>query len=116
MIEPRHQVQDTAHLFRREDDRQLELRVGASQFHFLGPRTVEGLFPEHLDGADGLRAGLAGNFLMLFEMDAVLAEVFGREQVGGLVVMLTQLAKAGVVGLLGAGTDGQEFQIIGKGF
>jgi len=53
---------------------------------------------------------------VLLEMDAVLAEVFGREQVRGLVVMLAELADTSVVGLFGARADGQELEVIGEGF
>jgi len=58
---------------------------------------------------------LAGDFLVRLEMDAVLANVFGRKQLRGLVVELAELAEAGVVGLLGAWADGQELQVIGEG-
>ena len=49
-------------------------------------------------------------------MDAVLAELLGGDQVGGLVEVLAELADTGLVGLFGAGADGQELQIIGEGF
>jgi hypothetical protein len=48
-------------------------------------------------------------------MDAILAEVFGREQVGGFAVMLAELPDAGVIGLFSAGADWQELQVIGEG-
>ena len=82
----------------------------------MRPDTVEGFFPEQFDGADGLGAGLAGDLLVALEMDAILADVFGREQVGGFAVELTELADAGVVSRFGARADGQEFEIIGEGF
>ena len=69
-----------------------------------------------VDGADGLGAGLAGDLLVGFEMDAILADVLGREQVGGFAVELAQLADAGEIGLLGAGADGQELEVIGERF
>jgi hypothetical protein len=116
MIQGGHQGQKAADLVGGENDRQLELGVGAGQFHFGRPGAAQGFFPEELDGADGLGAGLAGDFFVLLEMDAVLAEVFGREQVRGLVVMLAELADTGVIGLLGARADGQELQVIGEGF
>jgi hypothetical protein len=84
--------------------------------HFHGPGAAERFFPEDLEGADGLGAGLAGDLFVLLEVDAVLAELLGRDQVGGFVVVLAELAEAGVVGLFGAGTDGQELQVIGEGF
>jgi len=49
-------------------------------------------------------------------MDAILADVFGAEQVGRFAVELTELAEAGVIGLFGARADGQELQVIGEGF
>jgi hypothetical protein len=53
---------------------------------------------------------------VLLEMDAILAEVFGREQVGRFAVVLAELADARGVGLLGARADGQELEVIGEGF
>ena len=108
--------QHPAHLFSREDDRQLELIVGSHQFQFLGPGAVEGFFPEQFDGADGLGGGLAGKFLFLFEVDAVLANLLRGHLLGIFAVELAELADAGVVSLFGAGADGQEFEIIGEGF
>jgi hypothetical protein len=116
MIQRGHQGQNPADLVGRENDRQLELWIGAGQFHFGRPRAAQGFFPEDFDGADGLGAGLAGYFFVLLEVDAVLAEVFGREQVRGLVVMLAELADTGVVSLFGARADGQQLQVIGEGF
>ena len=107
-------AQDPAHLPGREDDGQFELGIGPREVHFFGPGAAEGFFPEDFEGADGLRAGLAGYLLNLLEVDAVLAELLGGDQVGGFVVILAQLADARVVGALGAGSDGQELQVIGK--
>jgi hypothetical protein len=50
------------------------------------------------------------------EMDAILAELLGGDEVGGFAVKLAQLAQAGEVGLFGAGADGQEFEVIGERF
>lgn len=116
VVEGRDGGQDAAHLIGREDDRQLGLRVGAGQVHFGGPGAAQGFFPEDFKGADGLGAGLASDFLVFLEMDAVLAEVFGRDQVGGFVVVLAELADAGVVGLLRAEADGQELEVVGERF
>jgi hypothetical protein len=77
---------------------------------------VEGLFPKELDGADGLGAGLAGNLLVGLQMNAILANVFGGDQVRSTAVKLAELADAGVISLFGARADGQEFQVIGEGF
>ena len=51
---------------------------------------------------------------MFFEMNEVLAKVFGRELVRRFVVILTDLAKTGVVSLLGACADGQQLEVVGK--
>jgi hypothetical protein len=48
------------------------------------------------------------------EMDAILADVLRREQIGGFAVELAQLPDAGVVGRLGARSDGQKFEVIGE--
>jgi len=53
---------------------------------------------------------------VLLEMDAVLAEVFGREQVRRLGVMLAELADTGVIGRFGARADRQELEVVGEGF
>ena len=116
MIQRGHGGEDAAHLGGRENHRQFELRVGARQGQFVRPHAVEGLFPEEFDGADGLGGRLAGDLLLGLEMNAILAEVFGREQVGGFAVELAELADAGKIGLLGARADGQELQIIGERF
>jgi hypothetical protein len=75
----------------------------------------EGFLPEDLDGADGLRAGLAGDLLVDFEMDAILTNLLGRDQIGGLADKLAELSDTGVVGLFGALTHGQELEVIGEG-
>jgi hypothetical protein len=49
-------------------------------------------------------------------MEAILAEVLGRKQVGRLAVILADLPDAGVIGLPGAGSNGQQLQVIGEGF
>ena len=53
---------------------------------------------------------------MLFEINEVLAKLFGRELVRRFGVILSDLAKTGIVSLLGAPTDGQQLEVIGKGF
>jgi hypothetical protein len=53
---------------------------------------------------------------VLFEMNEVLAKVFGRELVRRSVVILTDLAKTRVVSLLGSCADGQQLEVIGEGF
>jgi hypothetical protein len=49
-------------------------------------------------------------------MDAILANLLGRDQVRGLAVILADLPDAGVIGLPGAGSNGQQLQVIGEGF
>jgi len=63
-----------------------------------------------------LGAGLTGDLLVGLEMDAVLANVFGGKKLGGFTVELTELTQASVIGLFGAGADGQELQVIGIRF
>lgn len=53
---------------------------------------------------------------MLFEMNEILAKVFGRQLVRRSVIILTDLAQAGVVSLLGPPTDGQQLEVVGEGF
>ena len=115
LIQRGHGRQEAAHLGGREHDRQLELGIGAGQFQFGRPDALEGFFPEQLEGADDLRGSLTGDFLLRLEMDAILAELLGGDEVGGFGVELAELAEAGVVGRFGAGAEGQEGQIIGEG-
>jgi hypothetical protein len=91
------------------------LGIGANQFQLVRPGAVEGFFPEQFDGADGLSAGLAGDLLAGLEVDAILADLFGAKQLGGLAVKLTELADARVIGLFGAWADGQELQVVSEG-
>ena len=86
-----------------------------NQFQFVRPGTVEGFLPKQFDGADGLGAGLAGDLLVDLEMDAILADLFGGQQLGGFAVKLTELADARVVSLFGAWADGQELEVVGEG-
>lgn len=116
MIQGADAGEDAADFAGGKHDRQFELRIGAGQFQFVGPGALERFFPEQFDGADGLGAGLAGDFFTRLEMDAILADIFGREQVGRFGVKLTELAEAGVIGLFGAWADGQQLQVIGEGF
>ncbi len=115
MVQGGHLSQNAAHFGGGEHDRQFELGIGAGQLEFVGPDAFEGLFPEELEGADDLRGSLAGDLLFGLEMDAVLAELLGRNQVGRFGVELTDLAQAGEVGLFGAGADGEELEVIGEG-
>ncbi len=116
MIQSLDQSQNAADLVGREDDGQFEFWIGASQFDLGRPSASQGFFPEHFYRTKRLGAGLASHLFVLFEMNEVLAKVFRRELVRRSVVILTDLAEAGVVGLLGAPTDGQQLEIIGEGF
>jgi hypothetical protein len=115
MIQGVHRREHPAHFGGGEDDGQLELGIGANQFQFVRPLAFEGFLPEDLDGADGLRAGLAGDLLVDFEMDAILTNLFGGDQVGGFAHELAELSDTGVVGLFGALTHRQELEVIGEG-
>jgi len=98
-----------------EHHRQFKLGVGPDQFQFVGPDALEGFFPEELEGANDLGAGLAGDPLVRFEMDAILAELLGGDQFGRLDVMLTELTDTGQISFFGARTERQEREVIGKG-
>jgi hypothetical protein len=104
--------QDLAHFLGGEDDRQLELRIGSDQLDFRGPGLAEGFFPEELDGANGLGGSLAGEFLLGFEIEEVLAEFFGRDQVRRFAVKLAEFAEASPVPQHGAFGQRQQAQVI----
>lgn len=116
VVEDLYSGQHATHLGSRKDNGQLELMIGAGQFQLVRPLPAQGFFPEDFEGADCLGAGLTADLLVLLQVNAVLAEIFGREEVGGLIVVFAELAHASVVGLFGAGTDGQQLEVIGKGF
>jgi hypothetical protein len=115
MIQGGHLVEDAAHLGGGENDGQFELGIGADQFHLGRPGAAEGFLPEELDRAEGLDGGLPGDLLDGLEMNEVLAKLLGADLIGRTIEMFTELTDAGVVGLLGAGTDGQELQVLGEG-
>ena len=114
MIEGGDGGEDAADFNGGEDDGQFGLGIGADEFQLVGPGAFEGFLPEKLEGADDLGAGLAGDFLFGLEMNAILAEVLGGDQVGGFGEELAELADAGVIGLGGAGRDGEQAEIIGE--
>jgi hypothetical protein len=99
-----------------QDDGEFGLAVGPGQLKFVGPGAFEGFLPEDLESADDLGGGLAGDLFVGFEMDAILSELFGGDEVRGFAVELAQLSQAGKVGLFGAGADGQELEVIGERF
>jgi hypothetical protein len=116
VIELRDIGEDPAHFLGGENHREFELGIGPDQFQFVRPLAFEGFFPEYFDGANGLGGSLAGNLLGDLEVNAILADFLGPDQLRGFAVMLAELAEAGEVSLFGAGADGEQFEIIGEGF
>ena len=116
MVEGQDSGQDATHFGSGEHDGQFELRISSGQFKLVRPNAFERFFPEELDGANGLSAGLAGDLFVDLEMDAILTNLLGGNQLGRFGVEFAELADAGVISLFGARADGQEFEIIGKGF
>ena len=94
MIQEGDTGEDVTDFLGGEDNGQFELGIGAHQFQLRGPATLQGFFPEKLNRAEGLRGSLAGDFLFDLEMEEVLAELLRRDQVGGLLKELTELAQA----------------------
>jgi len=115
MIRGRHGRQEAAHLGGGEHDGEFEAGIGADQLEFVGPEAFEGFFPEELEGADDLGGGLAGELFFVFEVEAVLTELLGGDQVGGFVEVFTDVTDGVVVSVFGAGADGQERQVVGEG-
>jgi hypothetical protein len=115
MIQGGHGRENTAHLGGREHDGQFEVGIGADQLEFGRPGALEGFFPEELEGADDLGGGLTGDLLFALEIEAVLAELFGTDQIGGFVEIFSDVADGLVVSLFGAGADGQQGQVKGEG-
>ena len=114
MIQGGNLGQNAPHFGSGEHHGEFELGIGANQLQFVGPDPFEGFLPEEFESADNLSARLAGDFLLTLEMDAILAKLFGADEVGGFVVELAELADAGVIGLFGARADGLKSQIIGE--
>jgi len=98
-----------------EHDGQFEAGIGANQLEFVGPDAFEGFFPEELEGADDLGGGLAGHLFFGLEIEAVLAELLGRNQVGGFVEVLADVVDGVVVSRFGAGAQGQQGQVVSEG-
>ena len=70
------------------------------------------MFPEQFDGTDGLGGSLAGQFLLRFQIEEVLPEFFGGDQVGGLAVKLAEFAHARPVAQDRAFGQGQQAQVV----
>ena len=114
VIEGGNGGENLAHLGGGEDDGELELGGGTDQFDFGGPGAAEALLPKEFEGADGLGGTGAGEAAFGLEVEEVLAEFLGGGLLGGLVEMLGELADAGEVGLLGAGEDREQAQVLGE--
>ena len=110
-----HRGEHAADFGGRKHHRQFELGIGPDEFQFVRPDAVEGFFPEKLEGANDLGAGLAGDPLVGLEMDAVLAKLLGGDQLRRFDVMLAELTDTGQISLLGARAERLEREIIGKG-
>ena len=115
LIRRGHRGEHAADFGGGEHHRQLELGVGPDQFQLVGPDAFEGFFPEELEGANDLGAGLAGNLLVGLEVDAILAELLGGDQLRRFGVVLTELTDAGQISFAGARTERQEREVIGEG-
>ena len=114
LIQGGHGGEEAAHLGSGKDDGKFELGIGADQIQFGGPEAFEGFLPEKFEGADDLGGGRAGDLFDGFEMEAILAELLGGDQIGGFGIKLGELAEAGAVGLLGARGDGEQRQVVGE--
>ena len=110
-----HRGEQAADFGGGEHHRQFELGVGPDQCQFVRPDAVEGFFPEELEGTNDLGAGLAGDPLVRLEMDAILAELLGGNQFRRPDIMFTELPDTGQISFLGARTERQEREVIGKG-
>jgi hypothetical protein len=108
-------AEDLANLLGGEDHGQFESRLSANQFQFRRPNPPQAFLPKEFDGAKGLGGSLAGDFLDALEMDEILAQLLGRDQVWSRLEILGPLANTGEVSLLGARGNRQELQIVGEG-
>ena len=108
--------EDLADLLGGEDDGQFETRLSPNQFQFRRPNPTQAFLPEKFDRAKGLGGSLAGHFLDALEIDEILAQLLGTDQIWSGLEILGPLANTGQVSLLGARGYGQELQIFGEGF
>ena len=111
LVQGRDGREDTAHFGGREHDGQFELGIGADQLEFDGPDALEGFFPEQFEGANDLGGGLAGDLFFGLEVETILTELLGGDQVGGFAEVFADVADGVMVSLFGAGADGQEGQV-----
>ncbi len=114
MVQRGNPGDNCAHLGGREDNWQLELGCGAHKLQFRRPGPLEGFLPEELDGTQSLRGGLAGQVPLGLEMDEILAEFLGADQVGRALKVIGELAHTDPVDLLASGLERQQNQVIGK--
>ena len=89
-----------------EYDREFVAGIGTDQLDFLGPGTTERLFPEKLDGANGLGGGLPGDLFIALEEDEVLAELFPSDVLRRFIEAFGELSDTGPALLLSALADG----------
>ena len=82
----------------------------------MWPLALKRFFPEEFERADELGGGLACDLLDRLEMNAVLPDLLEGDQLGRAVKILADVADTGVIGLFGAGTNGQKLQVIAEGF
>ena len=115
MIQRGHSGQNASDFPSREHDGKLELGIGANQFQFRGPNPPQGFLPKEFDRAKGLGGSLAGDFLDTLQIDEILAQLLGADQLWGRLEILGPVANTGQVSFLGARGDGQKLQILGEG-
>jgi hypothetical protein len=109
-------AEDLAHLLGREDDGQFESGLSANQFQFRRPDSPQGFLPEQFDRAQGLSGSLAGDFLDALEVNEILAQLLGRDEVWSGVEVFGPVADTGEISLLGSRGDGHELEILSEGF
>ena len=80
------------------------LGIGADQGQFVRPGPAQGFLPKQFEGANGLGGRLPGDLLDGLEVNTVLPELLGGDEVGGFAVVLAELADTGVIGFDGART------------
>ena len=114
MIQGHDPGENRADFHGREDDRQFELRRGPGKLQLRGPGALEGFLPEEFDRAQRLRGTLAGEAPLGLEIDEILAQLLGGDQLGGAVKVFGQLAQTGPVTFLTAGLERQQGQILGE--
>jgi hypothetical protein len=112
LIQQSNTRENAADLTGGEDDGEFELRIGPDQGDLSRPGKAEGLFPKELDRADGLGGGLAGDFPVGLEMEEIVAEILGGEEVGGLLEEVGELAEAVPVAQDGAFGQGEELKVV----